>query len=186
MTKIPGFIKYSDIEPYPGLSFVCGPTRLSWRDIPRSLKQWIEEDGLNLSPEYQRDFVWDNEQKTAFIEHILKGGNTAPIVFNYPGYDLGSLGGMEVVDGKQRLSALIQFFDNQIKAFGYYFENFRGRSFHGTGNRGVGLDYGIVDISDRVEIYKLYLRLNSTGKHHTQEDLEKVKKLIHKANEKQS
>ena len=55
--KIPGYIKYSDIEPYPICDFVHGPTRLNWRDIEGTLKRWLQEDKLNLNPDYQRDIV---------------------------------------------------------------------------------------------------------------------------------
>jgi len=178
--KIPGYIKYSDIEPYPSCDFVHGPTRLNWRDIEGTLKRWLQEDKLNLNPDYQRDIVWTTTQQSAFIEHILKGGTTgSPIVFNYSGYTDGWLGGMEVVDGKQRITALLNFFDNKVTAFGFYYENFIEKtSFHRSGNRGVGVDYGIVDIRSKRDVLKLYLSLNTTGKPHTEAEIQKVCELI--------
>jgi hypothetical protein len=40
----------------------------------------IYEDGdLTISPEYQRSYRWDNNQKTRFIESILLGIPVPPI-----------------------------------------------------------------------------------------------------------
>jgi hypothetical protein len=64
--------------------------------------------GINMDPDYQRGLVWTLEDKQALIESIFDDVDIGKFVFaqrpfeaNAPGY--------EIIDGKQRLSALIDF-----------------------------------------------------------------------------
>jgi hypothetical protein len=66
----------------------------------------IYEDGdLTISPEYQRAYRWDNNQKTRFIESILLGIPVPPI---FVAED--DNGKWELVDGLQRISTILSFF----------------------------------------------------------------------------
>ena len=66
----------------------------------------IYEDGeLIISPEYQRSYRWDNNQKTRFIESILLGIPIPPI---FVAED--DIGKWELVDGLQRISTILSFF----------------------------------------------------------------------------
>lgn len=61
---------------------------------------------LELQPEYQRFFRWNNSQKTAFIESLLLGIPIPPI-FVFQRQD----GVWSVIDGLQRLSTIFQFME---------------------------------------------------------------------------
>jgi uncharacterized protein with ParB-like and HNH nuclease domain len=66
----------------------------------------IYEDGdLTISPEYQRSYRWDNNQKTRFVESILLGIPVPPI---FVAED--DNGKWELVDGLQRISTILSFF----------------------------------------------------------------------------
>uniref|UniRef100_A0A6C0EBQ6 GmrSD restriction endonucleases N-terminal domain-containing protein n=1 Tax=viral metagenome TaxID=1070528 RepID=A0A6C0EBQ6_9ZZZZ len=70
---------------------------------------------INIDTNYQRGLVWINEDKMEFIKSIIdmiKNGIELPsiIVFNKVNNDYNC------IDGKQRISAIIQFVDN---IFGY-------------------------------------------------------------------
>lgn len=72
-----------------------------------SLKQIMEmiEDGdLDLSPDFQRNFVWDITRKSRLIESILL---RIPIPVFY--FSMDEDGMMHVVDGLQRLTSIKQF-----------------------------------------------------------------------------
>jgi hypothetical protein len=71
-------------------------------------KRWI-----NLRPEYQRRLVWDRKQKSLFIESLLMNIPVPP-VFLYE----TDLSRYEVMDGQQRLNAIIEFYNNQLKLVG--------------------------------------------------------------------
>lgn len=65
----------------------------------------LYKDGeLDVHPEFQRFFRWDEEQKTKLIESILLGIPIPPI-FVAQKVD----GTWDVIDGQQRLSTILQF-----------------------------------------------------------------------------
>jgi len=64
-----------------------------------------ESGDLIISPEYQRAYRWDEEQKTRFIESLLLGIPIPPI---FVAEDVD--GKWELVDGLQRISTVFSFF----------------------------------------------------------------------------
>jgi hypothetical protein len=62
---------------------------------------------LNLRPEYQRRLVWDVGKRSRFIESLLLNVPIPP-VFLYE----WELGRYEVMDGQQRLNAVVEFYEN--------------------------------------------------------------------------
>lgn len=74
---------------------------------PMSIGEVINlyKDGeLDVHPEFQRFFRWDEEQKTKLIESILLGIPIPPIFVSQK-LD----GKWDVIDGQQRLSTILQF-----------------------------------------------------------------------------
>ena len=60
--------------------------------------------------EYQRQYVWKDEDKTRFIESVLLG---LPIPFMF--FSDTDDGRLEIVDGAQRTETLETFMDNEVK-----------------------------------------------------------------------
>ena len=133
----------------------------------------------DLSPDYQRDHVWTIEQKSKYIEWILKGGMTGKdIYFNCPGWMSTYKGPLELVDGKQRVSAVLEFLDNKVKAFGYYLNEI---TYQGNINRlptECYFDIYISNLSSRKEILQWYIDMNSGGTVHTSEEIARVNKML--------
>ena len=73
------------------------------------IEHWISEEMLNLSPEYQRNLVWDEKRKSALIESLLL---RIPIPAFY--LDEDSDGNKSVIDGMQRLSAIHSYLNNEF------------------------------------------------------------------------
>ena len=63
-----------------------------------------KDDELDVHPEFQRFFRWDEEQKTKLIESILLGIPIPPIFVSQK-----TDGKWDVIDGQQRLSTILQF-----------------------------------------------------------------------------
>lgn len=63
----------------------------------------------NYKPDYQRNYVWDDEKATYFIESILLGTEIPPLIF------FDSEEKMEVVDGRQRYETIKRFVKNEFK-----------------------------------------------------------------------
>lgn len=64
---------------------------------------------IDLNPEFQRNFVWDNTRKSLLIESILLG---IPIPVLY--FAENKTGEYHVVDGMQRLTTIKQFLNNEF------------------------------------------------------------------------
>lgn len=60
---------------------------------------------LNLTPSYQRGDVWSTNDRQALIESVLRGIPLPSIILR----EVGPSDPQEVVDGKQRLTALLRF-----------------------------------------------------------------------------
>lgn len=73
------------------------------------IEHWISMGMLNLSPEYQRNLVWDEKRKSALIESLLL---RIPIPAFY--LDEDSAGNRSVIDGMQRLSAIHSYLKNEF------------------------------------------------------------------------
>jgi len=85
------------------------------------VKQW-----MNIQPEYQRRRVWDIKRKSQFIESLLMNVPIPPIFLLEWEY-----GRYEVMDGQQRLDAIISFYSNEYKLAGLnYWSELNGLSYN--------------------------------------------------------
>lgn len=105
------------------------------------LKRQKDLERIQLSPSYQRENVWSLRQKSELIESILMG---IPLPIMYFFQD--NSGVKQVVDGKQRLSALFDFIDNKFALSELnILEDLKGKKFKNLS----GLDQG------KLEDYKI-------------------------------
>lgn len=96
--------------------------------------QKIKDGKLILDPDYQRRAIWGNDKKTAFIESLYMEIMIPPIyVVEIPGEDILDETKYEVVDGKQRLTAIMDFIKGTLRLsernLEYYADIFGGKSF---------------------------------------------------------
>ncbi|MFM4834843.1 MULTISPECIES: DUF262 domain-containing protein [Aeromonas] len=70
----------------------------------RQLYSMVLQGEIDISPEYQRHFVWDDERQSALIESIYLG-IPVPSLFMATNRDAT----WEVIDGLQRLTTIINF-----------------------------------------------------------------------------
>lgn len=96
--------------------------------------QKIKDKKLILDPDYQRRAIWGSDKKTAFIESLYMEIMIPPIyVVEIPGEDILDETKYEVVDGKQRLTAIMDFITGALRLnernLEYYADIFGGKSF---------------------------------------------------------
>jgi hypothetical protein len=130
---------------------------------------------LDLNPDFQRGHVWTREQQIAYVEFKLRGGRGSnTILFNCKGWMHSFEGPYVLVDGKQRITAVLAFLHDEIPAFGHLYSEFTGKL------RMTGADFVIQvnDLKTRAEVLQWYIELNAGGTPHTQEEIEKVKQLL--------
>jgi len=72
-----------------------------------------DEDNLDKTlyvPLYQRNYVWNDEKRSRFIESVLLGVPLTPFLVSDD-----ENGRLEIIDGSQRIRTLITFYDNDFK-----------------------------------------------------------------------
>lgn len=152
------------------------------------IEEWVQDHskknyagGLDLNPDFQRGYVWTPEQKTRYVEHGLKGGVTGmDLHFNCPGWNRRSLGDPNcgpfvIVDGKQRLQAVRDFFVDKVKVFGgHVFSDFIDKFPWAS----VTFKLCINDLETRAEVLQWYLDLNTGGTVHSDKELHRVRSLL--------
>ena len=154
---------------------------VSWRYLTKQIEMDIEEMGLDLNPDFQRGHVWDQDKKIAFVEFVLRGGDSAQnLYFNCPGWDAGALGPYVLVDGKQRIDATLGFMADKVPAFGYLYSEFTDKMACMTGP---GFKWHVNNLETRSEVLNWYLDLNTGGVVHTLDEIERVRSLLAKEEE---
>lgn len=86
--------------------------KLKIQNIVRSVSSIFENDRyfsrINYNPYFQRNYVWDDEKATYFIESILLGTEIPPLVFFQTRTD------NEVIDGRQRFETIDRFLSDKL------------------------------------------------------------------------
>lgn len=77
--------------------------------VSKYLKDIDTGDNELFVPDYQREFVWDEERQSKLIESIILG-LPIPLIFLTENYD----GRLEIIDGSQRIRTLSAFLENEL------------------------------------------------------------------------
>lgn len=155
----------------------------------RSLVECIESAdparALNLTPDYQRGYVWTERQAQQFVGHLVEGGHVAPVIINRFPTATGPLQADEVIDGHQRLRSTYRWLKGEIVA-----ELSDGSTLHldnlnahdralVTGYWLTGPRFSIMYVSlSRPDRLRLYLRLNRGGTVHSDDEIARVRGLL--------
>ncbi len=81
--------------------------------LPQILDFVSQKKWMNLQPEYQRRQVWDRAKQSRFVESLLMNLPVPPVFLYEPEYNR-----YEVMDGQQRLSSIVSFYENRLKLTG--------------------------------------------------------------------
>lgn len=79
----------------------------------QSLHQWVEQEYLEIDPDFQRRDRWDNKRRSQLIESFLLNIPVPPIYLSSE-----ESGPYQVIDGKQRITAVHSFLENGFKLIG--------------------------------------------------------------------
>lgn len=77
--------------------------------------QWETNKELELSPKYQRGMVWNEKTKQYLIDTIIRGLPIPPIFMRQIIDVKTNITTRQILDGQQRLRAIIEFFNNKYK-----------------------------------------------------------------------
>ncbi|GHS94342.1 hypothetical protein AGMMS50276_06780 [Synergistales bacterium] len=131
------------------------------------LMEMIDNDSLDLTPDFQRLQVWEPHQKSRLIESIFL---RIPIPTFYFSSDMDN--NMQVVDGVQRLSAIHEFYQDRYKlARLEYLVDLHGKRYSDLkdemwGRRfdGTQLQINVIDPQTPSEVkFDIFKRINTGG-----------------------
>lgn len=132
--------------------------------------EWRDRGQLNLSPDFQRRSVWTEKAKSYLVDTVLRGKPMPKLILTQ---ELKNKKAMRVVvDGQQRLRALLEFIDGHFKVSRAHNREFAGKDFDLLGSEvqkeflqyelGVDLLYDtpyreLLDIFARINTYTVKL-----------------------------
>ena len=128
--------------------------------------------GVDFTPEYQREYVWTEEDKVKLIDSIFNNVTIGLFVFAKLPYAPDSKT-YEMVDGKQRLTTLVEFYEDRFPYKGVYFSQM---NFHDINHfETYGISMGTLDEPTEKEKYAAFLAVNTFGRVMDEEHLAKVR-----------
>ncbi|HEU5002534.1 MAG TPA: DUF262 domain-containing protein [Actinomycetota bacterium] len=105
-----------------------------------SVYKRLQKGEIDLAPEYQRGSVWSRRRQSLLIDSMLRG-------YDLPKFFIREVDGgpSEVVDGQQRLNAIVAFLANELKLPRESGVHLAGRSYASVP----------IDVSDAIDDYQL-------------------------------
>ncbi|MFW9871994.1 MAG: DUF262 domain-containing protein [Candidatus Thorarchaeota archaeon] len=142
-----------------------------------------DKEGELRFPDFQRDYVWTEEDKIKLIESIFENIEIGRIVLHeeFNRNKSPDTWCYEVIDGKQRLGAILDYTKDKFKVKGKLFSELnildqRAFSF-------VTIPVSEVKNLQRKYQLDLFVKVNTTGVRMSEEHLNKVKKELKELNE---
>lgn len=155
----------------------CYCVAVTWDYLIEDVERYTTKYGLQLNPDFQRGNVWTKEQQIAFVEFKLRGGSASDnILINHKGWGSDYKGDMVLVDGLQRLTAVMAFLNNEIQAFGHYRNEYSDQYYL----KSLYFNFVVNTLQTRKDVLNWYVELNSGGTVHTEAEINRVKQLIQK------
>lgn len=128
--------------------------------------------GVDFTPDYQRDYVWTIEDKVKLIDSIFNNVTIGLFVFAKLPYEADEKG-YEIIDGKQRLTTLVEFYEDRFPYQGYYYSELSNRDKIHFEEYGVMM--GILEKPTEKEKYAAFLAVNTFGKVMDEKHLDDVR-----------
>ncbi len=130
--------------------------------------------GTDMNPDYQRCYVWNEDDKVKLIDSIFHNVDIGKFCFVHRGYGADCM--YEVVDGKQRMRTILDFYENRFAYKGKYFNDLCARDQSWFENYTISM--AELRKADKKSILKYFILLNRTGKVMEESQLNKVENML--------
>lgn len=129
--------------------------------------------GIDTEVDYQRDFVWTLKQKQDLIRSIFQRIDIGKFTLIKREYKPNEKH-YEILDGKQRLNAIVEFFTDQFRYNGSLYSELHTRD---QGHfDGYSISWGESLPMTSEQKYKYFLKLNTTGTPIDQTHINKIQR----------
>lgn len=120
--------------------------------------------GVDFDPDYQRGYVWDDDDREKLITSIFMGVDIGRFVLrNLDGDEWMEKGvGYEIIDGKQRFLTLLAFYENRFPYKGVYYNDLSPKDKRCFKNATTAV--AEVRNITKKETIRVFLLLNRSGK----------------------
>lgn len=147
-------------------------------------------DTMELNPEYQRGIVWTDEQKQNYIKNLFEGrAYIQPTIILYSDDSKPGISWIwEVLDGKQRLTTIFEFIENEfpinINGMDVFFDNLIDKDqrfimYHDVRYKRIMSRHGSKDIDKKYKLM-LFLEMNLLGTRMDEAHLKKIESQLEK------
>jgi hypothetical protein len=145
------------------------------RDISSILHYVYGGSGLDLEPNYQRELVWPKHKKIDLIDSIYKNIEIGKIVIIRRPFSEKRTHYYEVLDGKQRIQAILDFFECRFKYRGKTYNDlhWKDRNYF----KGFHISWAESEPLTDEQKYRYFLKLNTTGTPVSNEHMNKVRQM---------
>jgi len=131
--------------------------------------------GVDMDVDYQREHVWTKADKIALIDSVFNNVEIGKFVFVQR--NMRAAGKLyEILDGKQRLTAIIEFVEDRLKYRGFYFSELSFRDQHKFTE--TNISYGYLENPSKEAIFETFIKLNTCGKPMASKHINHVKHLL--------
>jgi len=132
--------------------------------------------GINFDPEYQRDYVWNPDDKVALIDSIFSNIDIGKFAFIETGDYLNKM--YEILDGKQRINAILEYYEGRFKYKDSYFNDLLKIDQDYFTNYSVNVAQ-VSNLSQK-QILQYFITLNKHGKVMDSHHIEKIENMLEK------
>ncbi|GAA4879801.1 hypothetical protein GCM10023310_69970 [Paenibacillus vulneris] len=130
--------------------------------------------GIDFDPDYQREHVWSLEDKVSLIDSIYNNIDIGKFVYVHLGYSVEKM--YEILDGKQRIRAILDFYEDKFPYNGLYFSEMTNRDQDHFENYPISC--AEVREATRAQKLRYFIKLNTGGRIMSTEHLDKVRLML--------
>lgn len=131
-----------------------------------------EYAGVDFTPEYQRGYVWTDDDKEKLIDSIFSNVSIGSFLFASLPFAPNAKH-YEVIDGKQRLTTLVEFYEDRFPFKGVYFSQLSRSDANHFENYSIMM--GKLEEPTYKQKLAAFLAVNTTGKVMDQDHLDTIK-----------
>lgn len=134
--------------------------------------------GVDFQPEYQREFVWEDSDKELLLDSIFMGADIGKFVFRNREPEEWLEDGFlyEIIDGKQRMLTLLDYYENRFPYRGFYYNDLSNRDRRRLKDTPVSI--AEVNNATKRDTLRIFLMLNRGGRPVSDDVIQRAKDML--------